>query len=76
MPVVFPIEVQIPPQSTLSVDYLQERVSRFAQSLVDETAANSRSHRRMTYAEVEANSISLEDSEKLLTERIHRFYHS
>lgn len=75
MPITFPVEVQMPPQSTLTVDFLQEKVSRFAQSLVDEASANSRPHRQMTRAEVEANSISLAESERRLTDRIHRFYH-
>lgn len=75
MPITFPVEVQMPPQSTLTVDFLQERVSRFAQSLVDEALVNSRPHRQMTCAEVEANSISVEESERRLTDRIHRFYH-
>lgn len=75
MPITFPVEVHIPSQSTLTVDFLQEKVSRFAQSLVDDALANSRPHRQMMRSEMEANSISVEESERRLTERIHRFYH-
>lgn len=75
MPIVMPIEVQVPPTYDASMDFIQERVSRYAQALVDESIANTRPHRQMTLAEVEANSISLEESERRLTQMIHNFYH-
>jgi len=75
MPIVIPIKVQTPPMFNANMEFLQERVSRFAQALIDETIANSRPHRKMTLAEVEANSISLEESERRLSEMIHNHYH-
>jgi len=75
MPIVIPIKVQAPSTYNANMEFLQERVSRFAQALIDDTIANNRPHRIMSLAEVEENSISLEESERRLSEIIHNHYH-
>lgn len=75
MPIVLPIEIQVPSTYDAHMDFIQERVSRYAQALVDEAIANSRPHRHMSLSEVEANSISLEESERRLSQLIHNYYH-
>jgi len=74
MPLVIPVEVQVPPTFNASAEFLKERVSRFAQALIDEEASCNRPHRQMTLAQVEANSISVDESERRLTDLIRRHY--
>ena len=74
MPLIIPVEVQVPPTYKASTKSLKERVSRFAQALVDEEALSNRPHRKMTFAEVEVSSISVDESEKRLTELINHHY--
>ena len=75
MPVVMPIQVQVPPSYKVNIDFLQERVNRYAQALVDADISTNLPHRKMTSAEVAAQSIPLEESKRRLTELIHNFYH-
>lgn len=74
MPLVIPIEVQVPPTYNANAENLKARVSRFAQALVDDDALYHRPHRQMMLAEAEANSISIEESESRVTDLINRHY--
>jgi len=74
MPLVIPIEVQVPPTYNERAEFLKERVSRYAQALIEEDALRNRPHRKMTLAEAENNSISVDESEHRLTELIQHHY--
>ena len=74
MPFVMPIEVQLPPMYDASAEFLQERVSRYAQALVEEDMLVNRPYRKMLLSEVEANSISIDESERRTTDLIRRYY--
>ena len=74
MPIVMPIEVQIPPTYNADKELLREQISRYAQALVDNMAANSLSHRQMTAAQVAAHSLSVDESEARVDNLINSFY--
>lgn len=74
MPIVMPIEVQIPPTYNANKKFLSEQISRYAQALVDNMAANSISHRQMTAAQVAAHGLSVDESEARVDNLINSFY--
>ncbi len=74
MPIVMPIEVQIPPIYNANQELLREQISRYAQALVDNMAANSLPHRHMTAAQVAANSLSVDEAEARVDALINAFY--
>jgi len=73
MPVMIPVNVQVPPAYTLRVDELQAQLTEYAQALID-TDANAM-HRVYSAAELASHTCSPEELRDNLLQHVHSHFH-
>lgn len=74
MPVMIPVQVQVPPTYVLHMEELQTQLSEYAQSLID--AAAGTSHKVYSAAELATHTCSPEELRENLLNKVHTHFHS
>lgn len=73
MPIMIPVQVQVPPTYVLHVDEFQAQLTEYAQSLIDAKA--NMSHKVYSAAELATHTCSPEELRDHLLTRVHAHFH-
>lgn len=73
MPIMIPVQVQIPPTFMLRVEELQSQLTEYAQSLIDQTV--NISPKVYSAAELASHTCSPEELRDDLLSRVHSHFH-
>ena len=74
MPIMIPIQVQVPPTCMINVEELQSQITEYAQSLVDDAV---KAHRKVYLAaELASHTCSPEELRDDLITRVKDHFHS